>query len=50
MKEVEKEDTGTKEGGKYKERDRLFTCHIFPPNEEIHVTGTFSQCLVEAHL
>ena len=38
------------EGGEYKEGDRLFACHIFPPNEEICAMGTFSQCLVEAHL
>ena len=50
MEEVEEEDTGLEEGGEYEEKDRLFACHIFPPNEEIHATSTFFQCLAEAHL
>ena len=38
------------EEGEYEEGDRLFACHIFPPNKEICATGTFSQHLAEAHL
>ena len=50
MEEVEEENTRTEEEGEYEKEDRLFACHIFPSNEEICATGTFSQCLMEAHL
>jgi hypothetical protein len=47
--EVEEDDTEMEIGGEYEEGDRLFTCHIFPPKQEICTTGTFFQCWVKPH-
>jgi hypothetical protein len=44
------DETEMESRDEYEKGDRIFTCHIFPPNQEIHATGTFFQHLAEAHL
>ena len=44
------DETEIENGDEYEEGDRIFACHIFSLNQKIHATGTFFQCLAEAHL